>query len=202
MMGFAKAISLFLHPVFTLFPMPFILVVRSSQDYSYALKWTIFSYVFILAVVLFVIAGVMLGVFSNFDISKREQRPLLFSFSAFVIFCYLLSLLILHGPKILFLAVFAIIFGLITFVIINKWTKASIHVATATAVFLLVGIVYRGYFFLLLILIPLLAWSRVKTKEHSLMETVIGSILGIVITLIIYQISKQFFSGMIYPVPF
>ncbi|OGH24718.1 MAG: hypothetical protein A3B47_00650 [Candidatus Levybacteria bacterium RIFCSPLOWO2_01_FULL_39_24] len=198
MTGLAKAISFFLGPVFTLLPIPFILVARFSQDYKYVLKWSIFSYAFILAVVLFVIAGVMLGVFSNFDVSKREQRPLLFSFSAFVIFCYLLSLLVLRGPKILFLAIFAVIFGLVTFIIANKWIKASIHVATATAVLLLIGIIYKGYFFLLLILIPLLAWARVKTKEHSATETIIGSILGIMVTLTVYLISKQFLLGMIY----
>lgn len=198
MKGFAKAISFFLHPVLVLSLIPFISVAKFNQDHYHALKWAIFSYAFILVVVLFVIAGVMLGAFSNFDVSKREQRPLLFSFSAFVIFCYLISLLILQGPKILLVVVFAIIFGLIIFAIANKWIKASIHVATATAVFLLIGVAYRGYFFLLLSLVPLLAWSRVKTKGHTLMETVIGGILGIVITLIVYFVSKQFFLEMIY----
>jgi hypothetical protein len=198
MMGFARAVSFFLHPFFILAPIPFILVSKFSQDYSHALKWTIFSYVFVLAVVLFVFVGVMLGFFSNFNISKKEQRPLLALFSAFVIFCYTISLIVLRGPKILFVFVFAMVFSLIVYSIINKWIKASIHVGIATAVFLLIEIAYGGYFFLLLALIPLLAWARVKTKEHSPMETVIGSILGIVITLIVYLVSKQFFLGMIY----
>jgi len=198
MMGFARAISFFLGPIFTLLPIPFILVAKFSQDYSHALKWTIFSYVFVLAVVLFVIAGVMLGVFSNFDVSKREQRPLLFSFSAFAAFCYLLSLVILDGPKVLFIGFFAVFLGLTAIIIINKWIKASVHLATATSAILFIGIIYKGYFFLLLTLIPLLAWARVKTKEHTLMETIIGTILGIVITLIVYIISKQFFLGMIH----
>lgn len=198
MLGFAKAISFFLGPVFILFPIPFILVAKFTQDYSYALKWAIFSYAFILAVALFVIVGVILGVFSNFDVSKRKQRPLLFSFSAFAAFCYLLSLLILDGPKILFIGFFALVLGLTAIIIINRWIKASIHLATATAVFLFIGIVYKGYFFFLLALIPLLAWSRVKTKEHTPIETIIGSVLGIVITLIVYFISKQFLLGMIY----
>ena len=198
MILFAKAISFFLGPVFILLPIPFILVARFTQDYFYALKWTIFSYAFILAVALFVIIGVMLGVFSNFDVSKREQRPLLFSFSAFAAFCYLLSLLILDGPKVLFIGFFALVLGLAAILIINRKIKASVHLATATAVLLFIGIVYQGYFFLLLSLIPLLAWSRVKTKEHTPMETVIGSILGIVITLIVYTVSKQFLLGMIY----
>lgn len=198
MVLFAKAISFFLGPVFVLLPVPFILVSKFSQSYYYALKWTIFSYAFILAVVIFVIIGVMLGVFSNFDVSKREQRPLLFSFSAFAIFCYLLALLILDGPKVLFIALFAIAVGLVVIIVVNRWIKASIHMATFTSVILFIGIIYKGYSYLLFALIPLLAWSRIKIKKHTPMETVIGSILGIVITLVVYTISKQFFLEMIY----
>lgn len=198
MLRVAKAISFFLGPVFVLLPIPYILVERFTQDYFYALKWAVFSYAFIVAVALFVIIGVFLGVFSNFDVSKREQRPLLFSFSAFAIFCYLLSLYFLDGPKVLFIAVFAIILGLIIIVIVNRWIKASIHVATATSVLLFISVVYKGYFFLLLFLIPLLAWARVKMKEHTPLEAVIGSVLGIVITLIVYAISKKFFISFIY----
>lgn len=198
MLSVAKAISFFLGPLFILLPIPFVLVSRFTLDYSYALKWTVFSYAFILAVALFIIIGVFLGVFSNFDVSKREQRPLLFSFSAFVMFCYLLSLLILDGPKVLFIAFFAILLGLAVIIVVNKWIKASIHMATAASVLLFIGIIYRGYFFLLLLLIPFLAWARVKTKEHTLAETIIGSTLGIVITLVVYAISRQFFISLIY----
>jgi len=196
-MGFARAVSFLLGPVFTLFPILFILVAKFSHDYSHALKWTMLSYIFILAVALFIVLGVMVGLFSNFDVSKREQRPLLFMVTALVSFCYLLFLLIFNGPKILFLGLFAVVLGLVSVTIVNRRIKASIHLATATAAFLLIGIAYKGYFFLFLLLIPLLAWARVKTKEHSLIETIIGCILGIVITLIVYLLSKQFFMGMI-----
>lgn len=198
MMGFAKAISFFLGPVFILLPVPFILVLRFSQNYYYALKWTVFSYAFFLVVALFVIIGVMLGVFSNFDVSKREQRPLLFAFSAFAMFSYLLSLFILNGPKVLFIALFAIILGLVFIATVNRWIKASIHMATFTSVILFIGIIYKGYYFLLLSLIPLLAWSRVKIKEHTAMETLVGTVLGVLITLIVYTVSKQFLLEMIY----
>lgn len=196
MVKFAKAISFFLGPVFILFPVPFILVSKSSQDYYYALKWTVFSYAFVLAVVIFVVIGVMLGKFSNFDVSKREQRPLLFSFSAFIMFCYLLSLIVLDAPKILYVGFFALLLGLIAIVIINRWVKASIHLAAATSAMLFVGIVYGGYYFLLLLLIPILAWARIKTKEHTLAETVIGTILGLVLTLIVYGVRRQYGYGL------
>jgi hypothetical protein len=198
MMGFAKTISFLLGPVFILFPVPFILVSRFNQDFYYALRWAVFSYAFLLVIAAFVFLGVLFGFFTNFDVSKREQRPLLFAFSAFIMLCYLISLVLLEGPRILFLALFSIILGLITIVIINKWIKVSIHLATATSVILLAVVVYGGYFYLFFGLIPLLAWSRIKMKEHTLLETIIGSILGVVLTSIIYIISKQFFLGMIY----
>lgn len=198
MINFARYVSFLLSPMFVLLPIPYILVSRFTQNHIYALKWMIFSYAFILAVAIFVVIGVVLGVFSNFDVSKREQRPLVFLFSAFTIFCYVLSIFILNGPKILFIAVFAIVLGLVVLSFVNRWIKASIHVATLTSFLLLIFFVYRGYFFLFLLLIPLLSWSRVKTKEHTIAETIVGAVLGILLTIIVYTISRYIFIGMIY----
>ena len=198
MINFAKAVSLLLSPLFVLLPVPYILVSRFTLDHIYALKWMVFSYAFILAVAIFVVIGVALGIFSNFDVSKREQRPLLFLFSGFTIFCYVLSIFILNGPKILFIAVFAIVLGLIVMSFVNRWIKASIHVATLTSFLMLVYYLYRGYFFLFLLLVPLLSWSRVKIKEHTIPETIVGGILGVLLTIIVYTISRYFLIGMIY----
>lgn len=197
MLFFAKIVSFLLGPLFMLFPVPYILVSKFTNDYYYALKWSVFSYIFVLAVAAFVSIGVLLGFFSNFYVSKREQRPLLFYFSAFIVLCYFLSLVVFDGPKILFLALFTIIFGLTVFVIINRKIKASIHLATATAVILLTIIVYGNYSFLFLLFIPLLAWARIKMKEHTLYETVIGIVLGVVLTVIVYTISRQYFIVLI-----
>ena len=81
---------------------------------------------------------------------------------------------------------------------ISLMIKASIHVATATSVILLIGMIYKGYSLILLFLIPLLAWSRVKTREHTVLETIIGSLLGVALILIVYTISKQYFVNLIY----
>lgn len=197
-MIFAKAISFLLGPVFVLLPIPYILVERFTKDYFYALKWTVFSYGFILSVALFVVVGVFFGFFSNYDVSKREQRPLLFLFSGIALFCYLLSLSIFNGPKILFVALFSIVLGLGVMAIVNKWIKASIHIATLVSVTLFMAIVYKGYYFLFLFLIPLLAWSRIKTKEHTLPETIVGGVIGMALTVIVYIISKYFLFEMIY----
>ena len=198
MTKFAKAVSFFLGPLFVLFPVPYILISKLSNDHIYALKWTIFSYGFVLATAFLIFLGVIFGVFTNFDVSKRKQRPLLFSLLAFSIFCYAISLFILNAPKVLFLGIFFIIIGLIAVVIVNRWIKASIHMATFVSVMLLIGILYKGYYFLFLTLAPLLAWSRIKTKGHTLIETIIGTALGVLTTLIMHTVTKHFLLGMIY----
>lgn len=198
MLKLAKAISFFLNPALILLPIPYVLVEKFTQDHYRALRWAVFSYTFILSVALFVIIGVLLGKFSNFDVSKREQRPLVFAFSGFAMFCYFISLLFFNGPKILFIALFAIVLGLIIIMIVNRWIKASVHLATFTSVMLFVGIIYGGYYFLPMLLTPLLAWARVKTKEHTMKETIVGSVLGVLITLTVYAVSRQFLLEMVY----
>lgn len=197
-MNFARVISFLLSPLFVLLPVPYILVSKFTDNHIYAVKWMVFSYMFILAVAAFIGIGVLLGIFSNFDVSKKEQRPLLFSFTAIVIFCYLASLLILDGPKILFVGVFGFILGLIILFIVNRWIKASVHLGILTSTLLLMCIAYGAYYFFLLLLIPVLAWSRIKMKEHTLLETMVGTMLGALMTLMVYTISKYFLAGILY----
>src|SRR3989344_765221 len=125
MMNFARIVSFLLSPLFVLLPIPYVLVSKFTENHIYAVKWMVFSYMFILFVAAFIGIGVFFGIFSNFDVSKREQRPLLFSFTAITIFCYLVSLLVLDGPKILFVGVFGFILGLIVLFIVNRWIKAD-----------------------------------------------------------------------------
>ncbi len=193
MMLFARIISFFSNPIIVLLAAPYVLVDKVSNNDLYALKWTMFSYIFMGLVVLFVLAGVLIGFFSDIYISKKEQRPLLFSFVGLITFFYLISVLLLQGPKVLMVAVLGVFLGLIIIDVLNRWIKASVHLATLSAFVLAGGIVYGQYlFWLLLPLIPIVAWSRVKTKGHTVPEAILGGILGATLTIIVYIISKRF----------
>jgi hypothetical protein len=188
----AKIISIIFNPFFILLPTPYLLVDRISNNDLLALKWALFTYVFMLVIGIFIVAGVSLGVFSDIDVSKREERPILFTFIGIVAFFYLLSLFVLNGPKILFIAVSATILGLIFFSIVNRKIKASIHVATISSVISSIAIIYGGIFLFAFSIIPIIAWSRVKTKKHTPIEAFTGGILGIILTIIVYTVGKQF----------
>lgn len=189
----ARVISFLLSPPIVLFPVPYLLVEKATQNPIYALRWTLFSYAFLFLASALVFIGVRLGLFSNFNVSKREERPMLFWIIGVVTFFYSLSLVLLRGPKVLFILVFAVLLGLIVISMINGRIKASVHVATLSAFMLFVGFLYGGLYSLLFLLVPILAWSRIKTKEHTLLEVIIGGILGSLLALIVYLVGRYIF---------
>lgn len=186
----ARFISLLSSPSVLLLPSPFILVFKETGNLFYSLKWTLFSYIFLFSVVFFVLFGVFMGFFSDYDVSKKEERPKLFAFGGVVTFLYFGSLIILSGPKILYLVIFGIILGVLTISIVNNWVKASIHTATVSAFTLSVVILFGYKLTPVLLLIPAMAWARIEIKKHTPLEAVTGGFLGIVLTIIVYAVGR------------
>lgn len=186
----AQFISTVVNPISLLSPIAYFLVIKQTENKELAFFWEIISLIFILVISIFILIGVEEKIFSDFDISKRKQRPILFTFAIGLSAIYIVFLYFLKAPSILFIAAFTLILGLITFEVVNRVTKASIHVGTVSAFATSVSLVYGGLFSLSLLLIPLVAWSRIETHNHTKKQTVIGGALGILITLVVYVIFK------------
>ncbi len=184
----ARTISYVANPVILLLPVPFLLVYKSTQDMWYAIKWAAFSWVFVLMVAIFVMVAVLKGIFTDFDVSRREQRPLLFLFSSVTAVLYTGSLFLLHGPKILYVAILGILIGIFFISLINIKVKASIHVATMSALITAISILYGGFYLALLVFIPVIAWARIRIKRHTPREAFIGALTGSVLTCVLYLV--------------
>ncbi|MDO8658482.1 MAG: hypothetical protein Q7K55_07100, partial [Candidatus Levybacteria bacterium] len=90
---------------------------------------------------------------------------------------------------------FGIILGILVFNLVNYYTKASIHTGVACAFVISIGFLYGFSFFLgFLWIIPLIAWSRIITKNHTVKETILGGFLGGIITLLTFFIGKEIYS--------
>ena len=182
----ARIISFVTNPFFIAIPLPFLLVYHETDSVSDAIRWTFFSVVFLLMIGAFVFYEVKRHVFSDIDVSKKEQRPLFFVYVIFVSFLYLGSLVVLRGPFSLFIAVGGVLGSAVTLGFVNRTIKASLHVATVSAFFTVFALLYGGVYVLFLLAIPIVAWSRIVIKRHSLKETVVGCVMGIMLTLIVY----------------
>ncbi len=153
-----------------------------------------YTLVFLMALSFFAIIGVKKKIFTDLDVSKREQRPVMYLVSIICCAIYLASLFFLHGPYILYILTIGVIIGVSFLSIINRRIKASIHVAAITSLILPVAVSYGHYYLLLLFLIPLVIWARLKTKRHTLPEIVVGGTIGGILSLSIYLAAKIFFN--------
>lgn len=181
----ARIISFITNPIFILFPVPYLLMYRLGYGHSFSLKWTLHSLIFFIIAGLFVFYEYKHKVFSDMDVSKREQRPLLFSFMIGMALVYLLSLYLFSAPFILFFIVWGGILGILATTLINLKIKASIHIEALTAI-LIVLVKALNISYLIFLLIPLVAWARIIEKKHTIIETIAGFMLGIILTLIMY----------------
>lgn len=191
-MTLARIISFISNPIFIFIFLPYFLVYKTVKDASAALNWTIYTLVFIFIFVMFVLIGVKKKFFSDIDVSKREQRPVLYFTGGALSILYLSILFLLQGPKILIITIFGIILGILVAGLINIKIKASVHVAAISGLLTSLSLIYKGYSPFLLLLIFIIGWSRVKIKRHTVPEVVIGGILGSLLSLVMYFTTKVF----------
>src|SRR5689334_13921723 len=191
-LSLAKLISIVFNPIIVAFFAPFFLIYKTTHDMGLAIHWSLYTLVFLALLSLFVIIAVKKKIFSDMDVSRREQRSLMYIVGIIFNCTYLLSLFFLGAPKILYFLTIGIILGVAFLSVVNRKIKASIHVAAITALILPVAISYGSYYYLLLFLIPLVVWARLKTKRHTLSEIIAGGSIGGILSVSLYFIAKFF----------
>lgn len=130
------------------------------------------------APMLFLIWQVRHGHVTDLDVQLREQRKgsLLVTIAGFGV-----SWLVMHigHAPVLFkmMAGAGFVQWLIVFLITLRW-KISAHTSSAAGVTMLILHVFGLAAAPLVISIPLIAWSRVKLRRHTLGQTIAGALLG------------------------
>ncbi len=189
----ARILSFITNPIFVLFPVPFLLIYRFGYEGTYAIKWTLFSFLFIVVAGVFVLYEVKHKVFSDMDVSKREQRPLLFAMIGIITVIYFISLFIFKAPPVLFITVLGVMLATLVATLINTRVKASLHVGTITAVLITMVKLYDWPIYVF-VLIPIVAWARIKIKRHTEQEVLVGALFGIGLTLFMYILLKYVYN--------
>lgn len=188
----ARLISIIASPLLITAPVSYALVFRTSNDPYYSLAWTVVTMLFASLVGLFVVYGVRKGFFSDFDISIKEERRPVFIFAGIVAVLYFMAIYLLQGPSILMATIGAFMLGVLINSYVNRKIKASIHLAVFSSLATVLGILYGGLFWGLVFLIPLVAWSRIRLKKHTFPETLVGTMLGTLIVIILYYVVRYF----------
>ena len=190
----AEFISTIFNPVVFLFLMPFLIVYRQTASIANALKWQLFTSVFLMIAITFLLFGLHKRIFSDIDLTKREERKEFYKMSIILSACYLVSSILFKGPVFyISFAAAGIVIGAFILSIINNYTKASVHLAVATAFVATIGVLYGFNVFIFIFwIIPLTLWARHFLGKHTAMQMVIGIIVGLFVTIGTLFIARMF----------
>lgn len=118
-------------------------------------------------------------------VSKKETRTpffliaiALYSFAAIIFFA--------TSTKIMFLLALGYTFVTVILLVVNRFWKVSVHSAGVTgpifALFFVFGIIVLP----LSLIILLVSWSRIKLKKHTFRQTLVGTLIPIVVGFVVY----------------
>jgi len=182
----AVIISRFLSPHYVAGPLLLVLALGDSTPWARGLLWAAgIGLLSVVAPLLILKRELRRGGISDWHISDRKERlqPIPVLLSLVVAVAPLVLLVTFHGPRLMVVgAVSALALILFNLVITFNW-KISQHVsgiaASATLITATLGIGAAP----ILLLIPLVAWARVRVGAHTVMQTVAGGVAGTTITL-------------------
>jgi len=177
-MIFARIISFVFEPFFLLPVITILAAVRSGMTgKTFLMFLAVLVFGFLLPPTILRFWAVKTKRITNWDISNRLQRVRAFIILFFFLVVDYVLLLFLGNAQLLKLMQFYL-FSFVFFYAITLFWKISGHLIYTVINF---GILYQWYpqtLWLFILVPPLLAWSRVVLKRHTLAQTIGGIIFG------------------------
>ena len=153
---------------------------ESTASILDAIKWSLILIALsILPIYLVAVYLVRSNKLDGILVSIRQQRSKIYALAAILAGIGCIILFYLKAPLIM-LALFATgFFGTAIFMGINLWWKISLHTAFIAASVALLVILYGFMAAVAIVLILLVAWSRLELESHSPAQLVAGALLAI-----------------------
>jgi len=123
----------------------------------------------------------------SMHIPKKENRikPLLLTCASYTV-CFII-LYVLDGPVFL-KSIFAVsIVSTIILTIITYFWKISLHTSWITFIVITFNILFGRWMLLMIPLIPVIGWARVRVKEHTVNQVIFGIGISTITTFFIYH---------------
>ena len=183
----ARLISNTLNPFVISVVVILLLAFKETSSITDALKWASISLALsVLPILIIVTFLVQRKKMDGFFTNPRGQRNIVYLLASALgaIGCGLLWYL--KAPELLSVAFTAGLLSIIVFTVINYFWKISLHTAFMTASLTIVIIVYGAAVAWSLIFLPLVAWARIESKQHSVAQVVTGGLLAALIVVGIF----------------
>ncbi|MEE8135855.1 MAG: hypothetical protein V3T52_01645 [Thermodesulfobacteriota bacterium] len=141
----------------------------------------------ILPPALYIMYLVRKGIVTDFHLNVRRERTKPFLIMAINSAAVFLIMLLAGAPKLILIVIAAAAIQLLCMLLITLRWKISGHCTAATGLVVLALALFGEKLLPLILIIPLIAWSRIRLSRHTFTQTVAGIFLGAVtITALLY----------------
>lgn len=165
------------------------LMVAGYIGTTSAWLWMAFQAVFnVLLPVMFILWLLREGRISDFDIYYRKQR---FRPYIFITSCGIVTSLVMAlggAPRLMVILSITGVVQTVALFLINMWWKISAHSAATASFTILLGGLFGASLLPYLLGVPLMVWSRVRLKRHTLTQTLAGTLLGTLVIILLLGI--------------
>jgi hypothetical protein len=158
------------------------------------LEWAALVLIIVTGIPLtYLILGKKNGWVSDFEMTRRSDRPrfILVSLGSDVLALLLLSFS--NGPQLLRVMVLAYLCLGATMITISSYWKISLHMAGVGGFSTALVFVFGAPALFAFISLPLVAWARLHRRKHTILQLAGGAITGILITAIVFGVMARNF---------
>jgi membrane-associated phospholipid phosphatase len=185
----ARAISTILAPTTISVPMILLVALYQARNVAGALVYGITTLLFLsIGPFAYILLGVRLGKLSDVDVSRRSERVGPFVFGLFSVCLGWFALTLMHGPALLITVLLLTAVSGLVMMIITLWWKISLHASSLACAVTMLTVLYGAIMLPTFALLVLVSWSRVVLRRHTLAQVVVGSLLGIALSIAILRL--------------
>jgi len=167
-----------------------IITALATQSESTFFWILIFIALLIIPPTAYVLTLVHRGKVSDFHMNIREERTRpLFVILAYVALVFLVMYIVGAPRLMLIVTAAALIQILLVFIITLRW-KISGHCTSAAGLAFLTLALYGENVLPLTLIVPVIAWSRIRLGRHTFPQTLAGSFLGAATVIIILYLTN------------
>ncbi|GAB3187854.1 PAP2 superfamily protein [Micromonospora palomenae] len=154
---------------------------------AHGLGWALLASVFASGIPFaYILGGVWRGRLTDHHVGVRDQRrvPLLFGLASATAGLALLAAL--GAPRPVLALVAAGVVGLVVAVTVSHWWKMSIHTAVAAGAVVVLTLTFGPRMLAAAPLPALAGWSRVRLRDHTVAQVVVGGVVGGLVAGLVY----------------
>ena len=185
----ANLTSNILNPFLVSLVLILLLSFKSTSSALDAVKWSLIS----IAVSILPVFGVIIYLvrsqkLESAFINVRKQRTKIYLLAGVCAGIGCIILPYLEAPKELMATFVAGLSAVVVFMCVNFLWKISLHTALVTASVTVLIILYGSIAAVTVVLVPLIAWSRIELKHHSLAQVITGAFLAALIVVVVFYL--------------